>query len=150
MVRRSGRQISDRADKQTLWLSVRHYGLIKDQKPPRRRVTPERNVLDRHRRPDDEGPEPRVGLVPGRTGYAIGEAEAVTPFTNVTTFNAYFEMTVKEIIPYEVGQQINRTKLNALTTTKNEARIPQTRDPRARAAGGLKLARAPRRPSTAL
>ena len=46
--------------------------------------------------------------------YAIGEGDAVTIFTNVTMFSTYFDMTVEEIIPYEVGKQVNRARLKAL------------------------------------
>ncbi len=50
----------------------------------------------------------------GKSGYAIGEGDAVTTFTNVTMFSTYFDMTVEEIIPYEVGKQVNRARLKAL------------------------------------
>ena len=39
----------------------------------------------------------------GKSGYAIGEGDVVTTFTNVTMFSKYFDMTVEEIIPYEVS-----------------------------------------------
>lgn len=54
----------------------------------------------------------------GRSGYAIGEGDAVTIFTNVTMFSTYFDMTVEEIIPYEVGKQVNRARLKALMAMK--------------------------------
>ena len=50
----------------------------------------------------------------GKSGYAIGEGDAVTTFTNVTMFSTYFDMTVEEIIPYEVGKQVQRAYLKAL------------------------------------
>ena len=50
----------------------------------------------------------------GKSGCAIGEGDSVTTFTNVTMFSTYFDMTVKEIIPYEVGKQVNRARLKAL------------------------------------
>ncbi len=49
-----------------------------------------------------------------KSGYAIGEADAVTIFTNVNMFSTYFDVTVEEIIAYEVGKQVNRARLNAL------------------------------------
>ena len=39
----------------------------------------------------------------GQSGYALGEGDAVTTFTNVTMSSTYFDMTVEEIIPYAVG-----------------------------------------------
>jgi hypothetical protein len=53
-----------------------------------------------------------------KSGYAIGESDAVTLFTNVNMFSAFFEMTVEEIIPYEVGKQVNRARLKALMAAK--------------------------------
>ena len=50
----------------------------------------------------------------GKSGYVIGEGDAVATFTNVTMFSSYFDMTVEEIIPYEVGKQVNRARLKAL------------------------------------
>jgi hypothetical protein len=50
----------------------------------------------------------------GKSGYAIGEGEAVTIFTNVSMFGTYFDMTVEEVIPYEVGKQVNREILKSL------------------------------------
>lgn len=50
----------------------------------------------------------------GKSGYAIGESDAVTTFTNVSMFGSYFDMTVEPIIPYEVGKQANRALLKAL------------------------------------
>jgi hypothetical protein len=52
----------------------------------------------------------------GKSGYAIGEGDSVTTFKNVTMFGTYFDMTVSEIIPYEVGKQVNRARLEALMT----------------------------------
>jgi len=49
-----------------------------------------------------------------KSGYAIGEGDAVTTFTNVNMFSTYFDTTVEEIIPYEVGKQVNRARLKAL------------------------------------
>jgi hypothetical protein len=54
----------------------------------------------------------------GTTGYAIGEGDAVTTFTNVNMFVTYFDMTVEEIIPYEVGKQVNRALLKSLMAAK--------------------------------
>jgi len=53
-----------------------------------------------------------------KSGYAIGETDAVTLFTNVNMFSTYFDMTVEEIIPYEVGKQVNRARLKALIAAK--------------------------------
>ena len=50
----------------------------------------------------------------GKSGYAIGEGDSTTIFTNITMFSTYFDMTVEEIIPYEVGKQVNRAHLKAL------------------------------------
>ena len=50
----------------------------------------------------------------GKSGYAIGEGDAVKTYTNVKRFTAYFDIKVMEIIPYEVGKQVNRAQLNAL------------------------------------
>jgi hypothetical protein len=55
----------------------------------------------------------------GRSGYAIGDSDAVTTFTNVTMFSASFNMTGEEIIPYEVGKQVNRARLKAVIAAKN-------------------------------
>jgi len=54
----------------------------------------------------------------GKSGYAIGEGDSVTTFTNVNMFGTYFNMTVEEIIPYEVGKQVNRARLKALMAKK--------------------------------
>ena len=51
----------------------------------------------------------------GTSRYAIGESDAVTIFTNVTMFSTYFNMTVEEIIPYEVGKQVNKANLKVLS-----------------------------------
>ena len=50
----------------------------------------------------------------GKSGYAIGEGDSATMFANITMFGTYFDMTVEEIIPYEVGKQVNRAHLKAL------------------------------------
>ena len=50
----------------------------------------------------------------GKSGYAISEGDAVTTFTNVSMFGTYFDMTVEEIIPYEVGKQVTRALLKEL------------------------------------
>jgi hypothetical protein len=50
----------------------------------------------------------------GKSGYAIGESDAVTTFKNVSMFGTYFDMTVEEIIPNEVGKQVKRAILQAL------------------------------------
>ncbi len=49
-----------------------------------------------------------------RSGYAIGEADSMTIFKNINMFSAYFNVTVEEIIPYEVGKQVNRVYYKAL------------------------------------
>jgi hypothetical protein len=54
----------------------------------------------------------------GKSGYAIGEGDSVTTFTNVNMFGTYFNMEVEEIIPYEVGKQVNRARLKALMENK--------------------------------
>jgi len=50
----------------------------------------------------------------GRSGYAIGEGDSVTVFKNINRFSTYFDMTVEEIIPYEVGKQVNRERLKEM------------------------------------
>lgn len=50
----------------------------------------------------------------GKSGYVIGEGDSTTIFTNVNMFSTYFDMTVEEVIPYEVGKQVNRARLKAL------------------------------------
>jgi hypothetical protein len=52
------------------------------------------------------------------SGYAIGESNAVTLFTNVSMFSDFFDMTLEEIIPYEVGKQVHRARLKALMAAK--------------------------------
>ena len=49
-----------------------------------------------------------------KSGYAIGQADAVKIFTNVNMFTTYFDMNVEEIVPYEVGKQVNRARLKAM------------------------------------
>ncbi len=53
-----------------------------------------------------------------KSGYAIGEGDAVKTFTIINMFSTYFDMTVEEIIPYEVGKQVNRAHLKALMAAK--------------------------------
>jgi hypothetical protein len=66
------------------------------------------------------GPIPALGgFLDGRSGYALGEGDAVTTVTNVTMFSASFDMTVEKITPYEVGKQVNRARLNAVIAAKN-------------------------------
>ena len=50
----------------------------------------------------------------GLSGYAIGEGDAVTIFTNINMFSTFFDLDIEEIIPYEVGKQVNRARLNAM------------------------------------
>ena len=50
----------------------------------------------------------------GKSGYAIAEGDAVATFKNITMFSTHFNMTVEEILPYEVGKQVHRARLKAL------------------------------------